>query len=150
MKTIFEKSARAELFGRINKLNEESSSVWGKMNVYQMLKHCTMWDEWILGINNTRYKRVLIGHLFGKAALKTLTADASPLRRNTPTLAAFKVQEKYGDIELEKSKWIELIDRYDKYSNPGFVHSFFGEMTKEQVGILAYKHADHHLRQFNC
>jgi len=29
------------------------------------------------------------------------------------------------------------------------MHPFFGKMTKEQVGYLAYKHTDHHLWQFN-
>jgi hypothetical protein len=40
------------------------------------------------------------------------------------------------------------VEAYANYSNPGFVHDFFGKMTDEQIGIFAYKHADHHLRQF--
>ena len=46
-------------------------------------------------------------------------------------------------------KWIALIEGYAQYSNTDFVHAFFGKMTKEQVGIMTYKHTDHHLRQFN-
>jgi len=49
MKTIFDKQTRDELIDRINKLNENSTAQWGKMNVYQMLKHCTLYEEMLLG-----------------------------------------------------------------------------------------------------
>jgi hypothetical protein len=39
MKTIFDKATRDELTARINMLTENSGPNWGKMNVYQMLKH---------------------------------------------------------------------------------------------------------------
>ena len=149
MKTIFDKTSRDELISRINTLNESSLSGWGKMNIYQMLKHCTIWEEWILGINNSTYKQEFIGFIFGKIALKGIMKDESPLRRNTPTSAAFKSKEKNGDIEAEKKEWISLIEKYENYSNPEFIHDFFGKMTRDQVGVLAYKHTDHHLRQFN-
>jgi len=146
VKTIFDKITRDELIGRINLLNENSIAQWGKMNIYQMLKHCTMWDEWIgSGKNN---KQAFIGRLFGKMALKKILKDESPLARNTPTLSELKIKETTGDIASEKNKWIALINGYTYYSNPGFLHTFFGEMTKEQVGQMVYKHADHHLRQF--
>ena len=45
MKTIFDKTTRDELINRINSLNENSNPQWGKMNVSQMVKHCTQWDE---------------------------------------------------------------------------------------------------------
>ena len=49
MKTIFDKVTRDELIGRISLLNVNSTAQWGKMNIYQMLNHCTLYDEWILG-----------------------------------------------------------------------------------------------------
>lgn len=150
MKTIFDKVARLELINRIKHIDEKSTSQWGKMNVYQMLKHCTIWDEWIQGINKPTYKRELLGYLFGKMALRSMIKDDKPLDRNVPTSATFKVKEKNGNIEAEKKKWVALIEGYENYSNPDFIHDFFGKMTREQVGILAFKHTDHHLRQFNC
>jgi hypothetical protein len=91
----------------------------------------------------------LPGRLFGRMVLKSLMKDEKPLRRNTPTLPELKIKETNGDIEAEKKKWIALIEQYAHFSNPGFVHSFFGKMTEDQIGCLAYKHIDHHLRQFN-
>jgi len=150
MKSIFDESNRAALIKRIKTVNERSSSQWGKMNVYQMLKHCTIWEEWIQGRNKTTYKQELLGFIFGKWALNSMIKDEKPFKRNVPTSASFKVKELHGDIEFEKRKWISLIEGYENFSNPGFVHDFFGKMTKEQIGILTYKHSDHHLRQFNA
>jgi len=150
MKSIFDESNRDTLIKRIRTVNEQNSSQWGKMNVYQMLKHCTIWEEWIQGKNKPTYKQELLGFIFGKLALKSMIKDDKPFKRNVPTSAHFKVKELLGDLESEKKKWISLIEGYENYSNPGFVHDFFGKMTKEQIGILAYKHSDHHLRQFNA
>jgi hypothetical protein len=147
MKTIFDKTTRDELINRINTLNENSTAQWGKMNVYQMLKHCTLWEEWISG--EKKNKQAFIGRLFGKMALKSILKDESPLRRNAPTIPGFKIRENHGDVAAQRAKWIALIEEHAHFSNPGFVHTFFGKMTKEQIGYMAYKHADHHLRQFN-
>ena len=148
MKTVFDQATREELISRINTLDEQKTAQWGKMNVYQMLKHCTLWDEWMQ--SGRPNKQAFIGKLFGKMALKSVLKDDSPLRHSTPTLPEFIVKESSGDIVAEKKKWVALIGQYAGYSAPTFMHTFFGKMTREQVGLMAYKHADHHLRQFNC
>ncbi|MDO3625380.1 DUF1569 domain-containing protein [Mucilaginibacter sp. BT774] len=147
MKTIFDRTTRDVLINRINSLNENSMPQWGKMNVYQMIKHCTLWEEMVSG--ELKCKRALIGRVFGKMALKSLVKDESPLRRSTPTSPELIVTETSGDIIAQKAKWIALIEKNAQPSNTGFIHPFFGQMTREQVGHLAYKHIDHHLRQFN-
>ncbi|WP_216846745.1 DUF1569 domain-containing protein [Mucilaginibacter sp. L196] len=137
MKTVFDKTTRDELISRIDTVNENSQNEWGKMSVYQALKHCTLWDEWIQ--SNKNNNQAFIGRLFGRMALKKILKNEAPLARNTPTLSELKVKETNGDIASEKKKWIALINEYVHFSNPGFVHPFFGKMTKEQVGQVAYK-----------
>jgi hypothetical protein len=149
MKTIYDKTTREELIDRINTLNENSTAQWGKMNIYQMLKHCTLWEEWVLG--RKKYKRAFIGRLFGKMALKNVLKDETPIKPNMPTIPELRINRinENGDIPSERMKWIALIGEHAHFSNPDFVHTFFGKMTKEQIGYFVYKHADHHLRQFN-
>jgi hypothetical protein len=147
MKTIFDKSIRDELIHRIHQLDENSKPGWGKMNVYQMLKHNTLWDDMITG--KKKYRRAFIGRLFGKMALKGVLKDEKPLRWNTPTVPEFRITGN-GEVSSEKAKWITQIEAHAHFSNPDFIHPFFGRMTIEQIGQMAYKHADHHLRQFNC
>jgi hypothetical protein len=148
MKTIFDKTTRNGLVNRIGILNEANAAEWGKMNIYQMLEHCTRYEEMVLG--KVRYKRAFLGLLFGKMALKDFVKDDSPLKRNMPTIGGLRVTESNSDFASGRKKWITLIEEYAHFSNPGFVHSFFGKLTTEQIGQLAYKHADHHLRQFNA
>ncbi|MEO6719338.1 MAG: DUF1569 domain-containing protein [Ferruginibacter sp.] len=147
MKTIFDQATRDEVINRINSLNENSTAQWGKMNIYQMLKHCTLSEELYLG--KTHHKRSFIGRLFGAMALKNMLKDEKPMQRNSPTSPVFKVKETAGDTLSEKMKWISLVKEYGQYSNEYYTHWFFGKMTKEQVGYFVYKHTDHHLRQFN-
>lgn len=147
MKSILDKAVRDELIYRINSLNESSTAVWGKMNLFQMLKHCTLWDEWIQG--KTTCERVFIGRIIGKWILKNILKNDAPLQRYTPTIPSLISGESNGNIAAQKAEWISRIEKYADYSNPIFVHVFFGKMTKEQIGYFAYKHSDHHLRQFN-
>jgi hypothetical protein len=147
MKTIFEKSTTDELLRRINMLNENSKAQWGKMSVYQMLKHCTLWEEMISG--DKKCKRMFLGRIFGRAVLKSILKDEKLMRRNASTVPGFSITGD-GDVLSEKNKWIAMVKEHDHFSNANFVHPFFGKMTKEEIGCLAYKHIDHHLRQFNC
>jgi hypothetical protein len=147
MKTVFDKATRDELISRINALNENSKAGWGRMNLYQAVKHCSLWDEWMQ--SDKENKQAFVGRLFGKIALKKVLNNEAPLARNTPTLAEFRIKETAGDIAFEKNKWATQMAEYAHFSHPIVFHTFFGKITKEQAGQLAYKHADHHLRQFN-
>jgi len=145
MKTIFDKTTRDELINRINTLNENSTAQWGRMNVSQMFKHCSQWDEMALG--KKKYKQSFIGKLFGKRGLKDMMKD-EPIKKNLPTVPSFKIKEN-PDFAEEKKKWVRLLDEYKDFSNDGFIHPFFGAMKKQDTGYMVYKHIDHHLRQFN-
>ncbi len=102
MKTVSDKTTRDELIRRIRQLNPNATAQWGKMNVGQMVKHCSLWEELMLG--RKEYKQNWIGKLFGKMALKGLLKDDKPLSRNTPTLPDLKIKET-GDFETEKARW---------------------------------------------
>jgi hypothetical protein len=147
MKTIFDTATRSGLIGRIYLLNDKSTAQWGKMNIYEMLSHCILFDEMIQG--KTKYKRAFLGRLFGKMALKDFIGDERPVKRNLPTIPGLVVKQNDGEIETQKKQWVTLIEGYANYPDIDFVHSFFGKLTREQSGYLVYKHIDHHLRQFN-
>ncbi|GHA40329.1 hypothetical protein GCM10007103_22250 [Salinimicrobium marinum] len=148
MKTIFDRNIREELIDRINQLNKTSKPDWGKMDVSQMLKHNTYWNAWVLGKGSHTYQQTFLGKIFGKIALRKMIKDEKPFDKNIPTSNQFRIKDTVSDLESEKSEWISLIKEYDDYYNPNFVHDFFGKMTKKEIGILVYKHTDHHLRQF--
>ena len=144
MKTIFDETSRQELLARIFTLDERSQPQWGQMTVYQMLRHCILWEEMALG--RQLYRQSFLGRVFGKIALKDMLKDV-PMKQNLPTVPGFKIVGS-GEVAAEKAKLIGLIDEHARCSNPSFIHPFFGQLTKEQGGLIVYKHTDHHLRQF--
>lgn len=145
MKTLFDPATRAELIARISKLNQNSQPQWGKMTVYQMIKHCAMWEDMLL--QKTIYKQSFLGRIVGKFALKDMLKD-EPAKRNLPTVPSFKINGE-GDVEAAKKEWLRLLDEHTGREPAGFMHPFFGQLTADQAGRMAYKHIDHHLRQFN-
>jgi hypothetical protein len=88
MKSVLDKATRDELISRINSLNENSTPQWGKMNVYQMVKHCALWEEMLLG--KKQYKQSFLGRLFGKIALKDMLKD-QPVKPNLPTVPSLRL-----------------------------------------------------------
>ena len=146
MKTIFEPDVREGLIRRIERLSENCAAGWGIMTPYQMVKHCNLSEEMFLGKRS--YKRLFVGRLFGRLALKSILRDDSDLKQSQPTHPEFKIKGT-GNLEAEKRNWIQNLGAYTQFQENGFVHPFFGPMTREQIGgRYVYKHTDHHLRQF--
>ena len=146
MKNLFDQDTREELVARIKKLDEHSSALWGKMTVYQMIKHCAKWEDMLLG--KTQYKQSLLGKMVGKFALKDMMRD-EPAKHNMPTVPSFKMTGN-GDVEAAKKEWLGLLAEHTGRTPAGFIHPFFGPLTADQAGQMAYKHIHHHLQQFNC
>jgi len=145
---VFNRSEIDSFKKRIAQLSSKSEPQWGKMTVYQMLKHCTENEKMLL--TEKTFKRLFIGKLFGKLALKGNIKNNDPLKRNSPTHPDLVIKGS-GDVEAEKKVWLDLLDKYPTKTSSTyghFVHPFFGKMDKRQVSIFAHKHIDHHLRQF--
>lgn len=148
MENIFDKETIDRFTSRIERIQQDSQAQWGKMNAYQMLKHCTENDRMLQG--KKVYKRLFIGRLFGKIALKVSIKDDQVLKKNGATHPELIIKEK-GDVEQQKEEWLSLLRDYPKLQHgvyESFIHPFFGKMKQEEVSRFAYKHIDHHLRQF--
>jgi Protein of unknown function (DUF1569) len=145
MKSIFDKDTRSEVIARINSLNEASRPQWGKMTVAQMVRHCSLCEEYYYG--NVAVKRHFLGRILGKVAIKSILKKGD-MGKNAATPPPFKVNEAVPDLEKEKAQWQKLIEQYATFDPKKFTHWFFGEMTKEQIGQFIYIHDNHHLVQF--
>lgn len=71
-----------------------------------MQKYCTLWEEMIQSKQN--HKRMFMGRLFGKMAIKSVLKDEAPLRHSTPIIPELVITSK-GDLELQKAEWIARI-----------------------------------------
>jgi hypothetical protein len=149
MKSLFEPSSTMEIRNRIDFLKPESERQWGKMNVAQMLAHCSAWMEMAAGLNSP--PRSFVGRIFGKMAKKSVLGE-EPIRRNMPTENSLLMKDE-RNFAAERQSLLDWIDRFAKggpeqcTTHP---HCFFGSMSPSEWAIMGYKHLDHHLRQFNA
>jgi hypothetical protein len=65
-----------------------------------------------IDVGQDKSKRVFIGRIIGKAALKNVLKDEERLRKNTQTTLEVMAKEKSGDLEIQRKKWIDEIEEY--------------------------------------
>jgi|ERR1035438_6336933 hypothetical protein len=149
MKSLFDQGAAKEILQRIDALQPSSQRQWGKMEVAQMLAHCTAALEVAAGEKFP--PRMLIGKILGPV-FKSKFYEDKPMTRNGPTDKSFIVTDTRG-FEKEKAHLKGLIQKFAD-GGPGkcttHPHSFFGKLSPEQWSMGMYKHLDHHLRQFGA
>lgn len=147
MNSIFESTHTNHILRRIDKLTINSQPKWGKMNVSQMLAHCSAFQDIAIGYSAPR--RSWLGILLGRFAKPILYND-KPLACNLPTIPDILITGE-KDFETEKERLKQKLIRLQKNGPETCTdhpHPFFGKLTSEQWGRGIYKHLDHHLRQF--
>jgi len=145
--SIYLASTTEELFKRIDQLNPESQALWGKMTVDQMLSHCAVPYEQILGINTDRpplYMRIIL------KAYKDSMVNEVPYKQNLPTSPKFIRADSYHFSKV-KDRLKELIQTIqemgaERLSNTPSLS--LGKLSAIEWNNLLYKHIDHHLAQF--
>ena len=144
---LFNTEVRDTMLSRVNKLTASSKGEWGKMNVSQMLAHCSEGLKSAKG--DIKLPRTFLGFVFGKMAKKSLTGE-KPFKKNLPTDKNFivKIDKNFDE---EKTKLIQLINSFSCAGAEGVSkdnHPFFGKMSADEWNKLMYNHLDHHLKQF--
>jgi len=149
VKNLFQAATLEELRQRTAQLRSESERQWGKMNVAQMLAHCSEFMEMAAGLKSP--PRSLMGRVFGRLAKSTVLNEA-PIRRNMPSDKSLIVSDP-REFAVERQRLQDWMVRFAAAGPQGCTthpHTFFGPMTPTEWAILAYKHLDHHLRQFGA
>ena len=148
MKNLYEPSAVDEVISRIERLRKDSPRQWGKMDVSQMLAHCSAAME--LATGKLVGKQTLLGRIVGPRVRHLLT-DEKPFPKNSPTAKELKVGR--CDFDVERRRLCEIVRQFHEggpaqcTTNP---HPFFGKITPLEWSTGMYKHLDHHLKQFGA
>lgn len=147
MKHLFQQSAYHDIMERLHTLSPSARRQWGKMDVAQMLAHCSKALEVAQG--KIVVKRLFIGRILSPF-IKKQYVGPKPFSQNAPTAKDFIITGEH-DFSEEKEKLKKLIN---EFANAGpervttHPHAFFGKLTPEEWSISMYKHLDHHFRQF--
>jgi hypothetical protein len=147
MKNLFEPDATEEVISRIDKLQANSPRQWGKMDVAQMLAHCSAAIDMASGRINP--PRIFIGRLIG-GIVKPIYTNEKPFSKNNPTDKKLVVSDQRDFLREQE----QLKNKVRQFHQGGEAqctrhpHPFFGPLTPQEWSRGMYKHLDHHLRQF--
>lgn len=149
MDNIFDKKISDQVIKRIEKLKFDSSAVWGKMDVAQMLAHCCVTYQLIYDKappKPSRFQKLILTLL-----IKKIVVGEKPYKINSRTSPDFLITEA-KDFDKEKSRLITYINKTQLLGKEHFEnkesHSF-GALSSTEWNNMFYKHLDHHLHQFS-
>ncbi|MEM1056431.1 MAG: DUF1569 domain-containing protein [Bacteroidota bacterium] len=152
MPDFFDRAVADDLLARIDRLTPETEPQWGKMNVAQMLAHCSkpfeaVYDEEYLR-QNPKPNAVLRFVL--RVLAKSAVVGDKPYKRNGSTAPSFIVADE-RDFEAERARLKAFIEQAHGESAAAYdgreSHSF-GVLSAREWSTLFHKHTDHHLTQF--
>ena len=148
-KNLFQRETVDEVASRIDNLRPAATRQWGKMDVAQMMAHCSAALDMASGRLNP--PRALIGRLFGPFARAIFTND-KPFSRNNPTDKTLVVSDR-RDFLPEQEQLKQKLRQFHEGGETRCTqhpHPFFGPLTPQEWSRGMYKHLDHHLRQFGA
>src|SRR6185436_20014911 len=129
-------------------LSASSTGRWGKMNVTEMLQHLRLSARMTVGelevpSSNKR--------MFQVWPLKHLILYVLPFPKGAPT-APELLPGAAESFEEERAALLHLLERIGTGPGEGAgpPHPLCGPLSWHEWGVVTYKHADHHLRQFGA
>jgi hypothetical protein len=89
--------------------------------------------------------------MFHVFPFKHLLLYVVPFPKGAPTAPKLKPAAA-ASIEEERAALLELIERIGTGPRDGTGpdHPLFGPLSRREWGVVTYKHADHHLKQFGA
>lgn len=150
MKSLFNESEYQEIRKRVETLQLNNTKQWGKMNIAQMMAHCSIGFEKAIGNQPFEDKSNLIMRTLVKSmVLKAIRKG--DLGKNQKTFPDYTVTEE-KDFDTEKHRLLSNLDAFYQYGSKNEIgkHPYFGSFSKEDWGALQYLHTNHHLTQFSA
>lgn len=146
-KNLLDKRAAENMVSRAGNLQVNALPLWGKMNATEMLLHCNSCNREIFekerGARKTTFKQYLLRIL----ALYIAPDFKKGISSEPHHITSGKSSE--SNFEDLKQEFIRLIKLFPENTKAlTLTHPAFGNISTNQWGIAAYKHMDHHLRQF--
>ncbi|PYS74367.1 MAG: hypothetical protein DMF69_01920 [Acidobacteria bacterium] len=148
MGSILKEADRAEISRRMRSLSGASDRRWGTLDVTGMLQHLRLSANMTLGELSlpSANKRA-----FQRFPLKHLILYVFPFPKGAPTAPGLKPGAATS-FEEERAALLVLLERTGTGPSEGSgpAHPLFGPLTWREWGVVTYKHADHHLKQFGA
>ena len=146
MKSLHDGPTRAEIRSRLAHLQPDGRPRWGRMSASQMVCHLVTWMEMALGELPTRERRLFVRF----PLIKQFVVYLMPFPKGLPTARELQSREPDGALDVDRAALAAALDRFGarEATQPWPRHPAFGALSRRAWGVLAYRHTDHHLRQF--
>lgn len=146
-KNLLNAQSAQHIVSRVNKLNVHTPQVWGEMNATEMLLHCNSCNNQILTEERGSQKTSVKQYLLRILALYIAPSFKKGLKSEHAHVTKGKIDIK--KFEEQKQEFIRLVKEFPLTQKElTLTHPAFGNISTTQWGVAAYKHMDHHLRQF--
>ncbi|MGD9903587.1 MAG: DUF1569 domain-containing protein [Vicinamibacterales bacterium] len=145
MASIWDPAARADLARRAALLTPAHTARWGRLSVAAMVAHLNDAARMALGELTVATKAPPFLRL---RPVRALFVHVLPMPRSAPTAPELLARSSDADLDAELAAFAALLERLAIATTLAPTHPAFGPMTREDWGVLAHKHTDHHLRQF--
>lgn len=145
---IFEDRVYQNMLARIHTLTPATQPQWGKMNVAQMLAHCSVTYE--MQFTNKHKPPGAFLQWVLKKMVKPNVTNTKPYKTGSRTAPQFIIADE-RDFETEKSKLLAYLAQAHSLGQQhfeGLKNPSFGTMTATEYANMFYKHLNHHLTQF--
>jgi hypothetical protein len=147
MHSLWNEVDRRNILARLEKLAPNVKPLWGRMSAPETVAHLADWFRMAIGAIRVEAKNTPMRF----TPLKQLLIYALPFPKNLPT--APELQKSEPGVWIEDARDLkDLVRRAVQKRTDSKAkwpdHPVFGTITGDQWGVLAYRHTDHHLRQF--
>lgn len=142
-----EPQAVERVMARIQKLSPNSKGHWGKMNVTEMLMHCSLALSFVIQDRSPYTKPTLKNCLVKFIVLNVLSVF--PRNHRSPGRVQTVGKTHVDEFETQKGYFIKTLEEFYRHKDPlTSIHPSMGFLSVDEWGKVAWMHMDHHLRQF--
>lgn len=145
MPTLFDPSAREKIVARLSNLTSDRRPLWGRLDAARVQTHLSDQLRMALGDVVCKPKNTP----FQYPVIRQLIVYVLPWPKGAPT-APELLATAPAEFEADKQTLLQLIERVGtrKPEESFGDHPAFGRLSRRAWGVLAWRHLDHHLRQF--
>src|SRR5581483_6109275 len=152
VKSLAQPEARAEIIARVQNVRPETKGNFGVLSAPEMIVHCTIAMEAALGLCQvSSAETFLMRHVVKYIALYS-PGPWPPGFKTRPEMDMQRNGTRPGEFVSDVAKFVQRVEEFGTRSAtmPWARHPMFGAMSEAEWKCWAYRHNDHHLKQFGA
>lgn len=146
MKTLWNARDREGLLARLDRLSPDAAPQWGKFTATKMLAHVNDAMRMSAGTLETSLKKTPVRY----PVVKQFAVYLMPWPKGVPTAPELLERGGRAEWDAERAEFPRVVDGFVNRPEDAKLplHPAFWKLSRRAWGRLAWRHVDHHFRQF--